>query len=215
MRSWPGPGSTVTCPNACTDQGAGKEAVKVYSLRSEVYKSVARLLLLQDAQAGIGESSLEGLPTEIRKYNLGGFLEKTITTVGRQKKYLQVLYDKGVLHVLPPWHPLARLYLEEANKADQAGVDAMIMRRRSHVWITRVRQKAKAINRACFACRRQAKRLGEQKMAPLPAHRMEPTSPFWSTGVNVNISVVTYFVATNVLLAPIFCRHQYFCFCLR
>jgi hypothetical protein len=45
-------------------RGAGKEAVKVYSPPPEVYRSAARLLLLQDAQASIGESSLEGLATQ-------------------------------------------------------------------------------------------------------------------------------------------------------
>jgi hypothetical protein len=81
--------------------------------------------------------------------------ERTVIKVGgRQKKYLRVAYDEGVLPVLPPRHPLARLYLEEAHKTDHAGFDAMIMRSWSHVWITRVRQKAKAVKRACFTCQR-------------------------------------------------------------
>jgi hypothetical protein len=79
----------------------------------------ARLLLLQDAQAGIKENSLEGLATETRKYDLGGFAEKTIITVcGRQEKYLRVAYNEYVLPVLPPRHPLARLYLKEAHETD-------------------------------------------------------------------------------------------------
>jgi hypothetical protein len=53
------------------------------------------------------------------------------------------------------------------------------------VWITQVLQRASAVKRAFFICRRQAKRLWEQRMAPLPDHRMGPTLPFWSTAVDL------------------------------
>ncbi len=68
-----------------------------------------------------------------------GFPERTIVTVGgRQKKHLRIAYDLDELPVLPPDHELARLYLQEAHELDHAGVDAMIMRSRSHVWIIRI-----------------------------------------------------------------------------
>ncbi len=53
------------------------------------------------------------------------------------------------------------------------------------MWITRVQQRARAVNRACFICKRQAKKLGEQRMAPLPDHRMGQTPPFWLTVVDL------------------------------
>ncbi len=93
-------------------------------------------------------------------------------------------YDKGVLPILLAHHPLSRLFLEEAHKMDHAGVDAMVMRSRSQVWITRVRPKAGAVKRACFMCKRSSKRLGEQTMALLE-HRMGPTPPFYSTAVDL------------------------------
>ncbi len=94
-------------------------------------------------------------------------------------------YNQEELPVLPSDHELARLYLKEAHERDHAGVDAMIMRSRSKVWITRIRSKAQAVKRACFTCKRRAKELGSQQMAPLPAHRMGPTPPFWSTAVDL------------------------------
>ncbi len=162
-------------------RGTGKEVGRTYGSPSEACREAARLLLLQDAQAGIRRGGLEGLVTETRTYDVEGFAEKRIITLGgRQKKYLRVAYDRGDLPILPSRHPLSRLYLEEAHRTDHAGVDAMIMRSRPHVWITRVRQRACAVKRACFICRRQTKKLREQKMAPLPDHRMGPTPPFWS-----------------------------------
>jgi hypothetical protein len=89
---------------------------------AEMYREAARLLLLKDA----------GLVAETRTYDVEGFAEKRIITMGgRQKKYLWVSYNRGVLPILPTWHPLSRLYLEEAHRMDHAGVDAMVMRSRS------------------------------------------------------------------------------------
>ena len=119
----------------------------------------------------IEKSGLKGLTVEDRTYSVEGFADKEILTLGGwQKNYLRVAYDRGDLPVLPARHLLSRLYLEEAHRTDHAGVDAMVMRSRAQVWITQVRPKAKAVKNACFACKRSARRLGEQKMAPLPEH---------------------------------------------
>jgi hypothetical protein len=97
----------------------------MYGPPPEVCREVARLLLLQDAQVGISQGGLEGLATETSTHDLGGFAEKRIIMLGgRQKKYLRVAYDESELPVLPSWHPLSRLYLEEAHRTDHAGVDA-------------------------------------------------------------------------------------------
>ena len=61
----------------------------------------------------------------------------------------------------------------------------MVMRSRTQVWITQVRPKAKAMKNACFACKRSARRLGEQKMAPLPDPTMG-SGPNRSTAVEKN-----------------------------
>jgi transposase InsO family protein len=162
------------------------ETVVTHSPPAEQYREAARLCLLRDAQASIEKSRLKGLMIENRTYNVEEFADKEILTLGgRQKNYLRVAYDRGDLPILPAHHLLSRLYLEEAHKADHAGVDAMVMRSRTQVWITQVRPKAKAVKNACFACKRSARRLGEQKMAPLPEHRMGPTPPFFSTAVDL------------------------------
>jgi hypothetical protein len=164
----------------------GKETVTTHSPPAKQYREAERLCLLRDAQACIGKGGLEGLAAETRTYSVEGFAERKIFTLGgRQKNYLRVAYDRGDLPILPARHLLSRLYLEEAHKLDHAGVDAMVMRSRSQVWITRVRPKASVVKRACFTCKRAAKRLGEQKMAPLPEHRMGPTPPFFSTAVDL------------------------------
>jgi len=54
---------------------------------------------------------------------------------------------------------------------DHMGVDAMVL-------IMRACLRACAVKRACFMCKRRAKKLDEQKMAPLPEPPMGPTQPF-------------------------------------
>jgi hypothetical protein len=168
-------------------EGRTKERPQaIYGPPAEKYRAAARQFLIQDAQASLVEKQLESLMVERKLQAEDGFPERVIITVGgRQQKHLKVAYDQVELPVLPPDHELARLYLQEAHERDHAGVDAMIMRSRSQVWITRVRPKAQAIKKACFTCRRRAKELGSQQMAPLPAHRMGPTPPFWSTAVDL------------------------------
>jgi hypothetical protein len=147
----------------------GKETVTTHSPPAEQYREAARLCLLRDAQASLEKSRLRGLAVESRVYSAEGFADKEILTLGgRQKNYLRIAYDRGDLPVLPARHLLSRLYLEEAHRTDHAGIDAMVMRSRAQVWITQVRPKAKAVKNACFTCKRSARRLGEQKMAPLP-----------------------------------------------
>ncbi len=154
-----------------------KKTVTTHSPPAEQYREAARLCLLRDAQASIQKGGLKGLTVEAWTYSVEGFADKEILTLGgRQKNYLRVAYDRG---------ELSRLYLEEAHRMDHAGVDAMVRRSRSQVWITRVRPKAKAVKKACFACKRSARTLGEQKMAPLPEHRMGPTPLFFSTAVDL------------------------------
>jgi hypothetical protein len=122
----------------------GKETVTTHSPPAEQYREAARLCLLRDAQASIGKGGLKGLTSETQTYNVEEFAEKEILTLGgRQKNYFRVAYDRGDLPILPARHLLSRLYLEEAHKLDHAGIDAMVMRSRSQVWITRVHPKAK------------------------------------------------------------------------
>jgi hypothetical protein len=79
---------------------------------------------------------LKGLTAETQTYSVEGFADREILTLGgRQKNYLRVAYDRGDLPILPARHLLSRLYLEEAHKLDHAGIDAMVMRSRSQVWI--------------------------------------------------------------------------------
>jgi hypothetical protein len=124
-------------PIAGWTRGTGKGAVTTHSPLAEQYREAGRLCLLQDAQVSIGKEGLEGLTAETRTYDVEGFTEKKIITLGGwQKNYLRVAYDKGDLPILPARHPLSRLYLEEAHKMDHAGLDVMVMRSRSQVWIT-------------------------------------------------------------------------------
>ncbi|MFN9906482.1 MAG: hypothetical protein ACK56F_10215, partial [bacterium] len=67
------------------------ETVVTHSPPAEQYREAARLCLLRDAQASVEKSKLKGLTIESRTYNVEGFANKEILTLGgRQKNYLRV-----------------------------------------------------------------------------------------------------------------------------
>jgi hypothetical protein len=81
-----------------------------YGPPAEAFKEAARLLLLQDTQAGIRRDGLEGPFAETRTYDVEGFAEKRVITLGgRQKNYLRVAYNRSVLPILPTRHPLSQV----------------------------------------------------------------------------------------------------------
>ncbi len=87
--------------------------------------------------------------------------------------------------MLPEAHPLSRLYLVDSHARDHGGVDSMVMRSRSSVWIMAARRLAKQVRDRCFTCRYLAKKCGEQLMGPLPEHGMGPAPVFESTAVDL------------------------------
>ena len=81
--------------------------------------------------------------------------------------------------------PLAQLYLEEAHAEDHGGLDRMVLRARKRVWIIQARRIAKHIKNNCYRCRLLYKKCMEQKMGPLPPHRVGPEPVFTSTAVDL------------------------------
>jgi hypothetical protein len=150
------------------------------------YRQAAREYLIEEAQKELKPAEMESLMTDKIICRTGIFAARTIRIVGgRMKKHLKIAYDQAQLPVLPTWHTLARLYLQEAHCVDHAGLDAMVMRSKSHVWIIAARRLAKVIKNNCFFCKRLFKVTGEQIMAPLPEHRMGPAPVFSSTAVDL------------------------------
>jgi hypothetical protein len=150
------------------------------------YQQAAREYLIEEAQKDLRPAETESLMTDKIICKTGIFAARTIRIVGgRMKKHLRIAYDQIQLPVLPTWHTLARLYLEEAHCIDHAGLDAMVMRSKSHVWVIAARRLAKVIRNNCFFCKRLFKVTGEQVMAPQPEHWMGPAPVFSSTAVDL------------------------------
>jgi hypothetical protein len=108
-----------------------------------------------------------------------------IVISGRGEKCLRVGYDKTELPVLECTNPLAKLILQDSHNIDHAGLDRTIQRSRSVAWIIKAKTLAKVVKSNCFTCRRRAKILQQQVMAPLPASRLPPAPVFHSTAVDL------------------------------
>jgi hypothetical protein len=81
LYTWLGSGSTPTSSLWRFIREVARKPEQGITVRRPIF--TGRLLLLLDAQASIGENILEGLVYETRKYDLAGFAEKTIITIGR------------------------------------------------------------------------------------------------------------------------------------
>jgi hypothetical protein len=83
------------------------------------YQQAAREYLVEEAQKDLKSAEMESLMNDKLVCKTGTFPARTIWIVGgRMKKHLQIAYDQFQLPVLPTWHTLTRLYLEEAHCKD-------------------------------------------------------------------------------------------------
>jgi hypothetical protein len=127
------------------------------------YQQAAREYLIEEAQKGLTPAEMENLMTNKLICKTGIFPARNIRIMGgRMKKHLRIAYNQVQLPVLPTWYTLARIYLEEAHCKDHEGLDPMVMRSKSHVWVIRARRLGKVIKNNCFFCKRLFKASGGQ-----------------------------------------------------
>jgi hypothetical protein len=135
----------------------------------------AELLLIQKAQEDISMDHTQSLlPEMIAVQDKLGFERKIILVGGRVKAKYRIGYDKDGVPVLPSKCHLSDMYLQQAHEVDHGGVNSMVMRTRSRVWIIQGAKVAQWIKNNCYKCRLLWKPLQKQKMSPMPEFRLGP-----------------------------------------
>ena len=165
---------------------AVKDGREVKSGPPPKFLQMAEDYLVEEAQKDLDIKKLENLMPVRKKFvdQLG--CERAHWVVGgRMAAKMKIGYDKAELPILDYSSPLAKLFLEEAHRADHGGQDNMVLRSRKRVWIVKARRMAKVIKENCFRCRLLYKRCMGQKMGPMPAHRVGPAPVFYSTAVDL------------------------------
>jgi hypothetical protein len=143
-------------------------------------------LLIQKALEDISVDHIPSLlPEVIAVRDKLGFERKIILVGGRVKAKYRIGYDKDGIPVLPSKCHLSDMYLQQAHEVDHGGVNSMVMRTRSQVWIIQGAKVAQQIKNSCYKCRLLWKPLQKQKMPPMPEFRLGPQPVFSTTAVDL------------------------------
>ena len=167
-------------------QVAIKDGREIRSGPPPMFLQMAEDYLVEEAQGDLDIKQLDTLmPVQEKFVDLLGCKRTHWMVGGRMKTKLKIGYDKPGLPILDYNCPLAKLFLEEAHRVDHGGQDNMVLRSRKRVWIVKARRIAKVVKENCFRCKLLYRRTMNQKMGPMPAHRVGPSPIFYSTAVDL------------------------------
>jgi hypothetical protein len=97
----------------------------------------------------------------------------------------QGVYGPVDLPVLAKDHKLSELYVRAAHEEGHEGAVATLHRSRRRVWITNGRALADSVRFQCTECQLKTKKCMEQRMGPLPNHRVEIGAIFQSVAIDL------------------------------
>jgi hypothetical protein len=87
--------------------------------------------------------------------------------------------------ILPPNHRFTKLVVTaECARLHHAGPQLLIALLREQFWIPRIRNMVKTTIHHCLTCNKFKEQAIPQLMGELPASRVQPSSPFLTTGVD-------------------------------
>jgi hypothetical protein len=144
------------------------------------------LYLLEKAQKGLEGAKMRTLNVvTMPERDVNGITRKLIVIGSRGRNQIEGVYRQTDLPLLPREHKLSQLYAQAAHDVAHEGVISTLHRTRKRVWIIHVRALADAIKAKCTECQLKEKRCMEQKMGPLPDHRVQMGAVFQSVAIDL------------------------------
>jgi hypothetical protein len=125
------------------------------------------------------------LPEVVTIQDKLGSQRRIILVGGRVKVKYRIGYDRDGVPVLPAKCHLSDLYLQQEHIVDHSGINSMVMRTRSRVWIMQGAKVAQKTKNKCFRCKLLWKPLQKQKMTPMPDNRLGPQPVVCTTAVDL------------------------------
>ncbi len=146
----------------------------------------AELFLLERAQKEMKTSRTKSLNVDtVTEEDVNG-IKRKLTVIGTWgRNQTQGMYGQTNLPVLAKDHKLSELYIQAAHKEGHEGVITTLHRSRRRVWIINGRALADSIRARCTECRLKEKKCMEQKMGPLPDHRVKIGAMFQSVAIDL------------------------------
>jgi hypothetical protein len=152
---------------------------KVFGYPSIQCLRAAELFLLESAQKGMRTSRTKSLNVDtVIEEDVIGVERKLVVIGSRGRNQIQGVYGQSDLPVLAKDHKLSELYVQAAHETGHEGVITTLHRSRRRVWIINGLALADSIKAPCTECRLKEKKCMEQKMGPLPDHRVQVGAMF-------------------------------------
>jgi hypothetical protein len=146
----------------------------------------AELFLLERTQKKIGTSRVRSLNVDtITEEDVIGVKRKLVVIGTRGRNQIQGVYGQKDLPILAKDHKLSELYVQAAHEEGHEGVISTLHRSRKKVWIMNGRSLADLVKARCTECRLKEKKCAEQKMGPLPDHRVQIGAMFQPVAIDL------------------------------
>jgi hypothetical protein len=159
---------------------------KVIGYQSIQCLRAAELFLLERAQKGMKTLRTKSLNVDtVTEEDIIGVKRKLIVIGTRGRNQIQGVYWQTDLPVLTKDHKLSELYVQAAHETGHEWVITTLHRSRRRVWIVNGRALADSIKARCTECRLKEKKCMEQKMGPLPDHRVQIGAMFQSVAIDM------------------------------
>ncbi len=142
--------------------------------------------MLENAQRGMKTSRTKSLNVDtITEEDVIGVKRKLVVIGPRGRNQIQGVYGQTDLPVLAKDHKLSEPYVQAAHEMGHEGVITTLHRSRRRVWIVNGRALADSIKARCTECRLKEKKCVEQKMGPLPDHRVQVGTMFQLVAIDL------------------------------
>jgi hypothetical protein len=121
----------------------------------------------------------------VAEEDVNGITRKLVVIGSRGRNQIQGVYGRANLPILAKDHKLSELYARAAHETAHEGTITTLHRTRRRVWIIHGRLLAEAVKAKCIECRLKEKKCMEQKMGPLPDHRVQVGAVFQSVAIDL------------------------------
>jgi len=125
------------------------------------------------------------LPTNSRIAPFQPFLENVIIRLGGLLHFTLLSHDEKHPTLLDGRHPLTQLLIRHTHlKLHHLGLRIVLSELRAQFWILRARQAVKKALRSCLPFKLAHNPAGQELEGPLPADRVQRSTPFSVTGLD-------------------------------
>jgi hypothetical protein len=159
---------------------------KVFGYPSIECLRAAELYLLEKAQKYLKAAKMKSLNVvTVPEKDVNGITRRLVVIGSRGRNQIEGIYGQTNLPLLTREHKLSQLYAQAAHDMAHEGVISTLHRTRKKVWIIHGRALADTIKAKCTECRLKEKKCPEQKMGPLPDHRVQVGTVFQSVAIDL------------------------------